>query len=644
MGNALSGNLSNNDDKLMEKLDQIAADLIINEDFNELKKLYNKKYCQKLQILTSSILSRKFKDVELQKLKKRIKLNDHAVDFTNNSEKKQLCKNIAKFYVKIGHLYSAILATINPVYSYTSNNGVIKTKNLVKKKLFDKKQGDRNQNIKTDLTDDFTDDFTDDVDSLVIPEQAGLCSKRIQTLLSDYVESENPNEKIKLKPLVCDKQYEDSTILDETGIPELFNLYKDVYNPNIGRFYEMSPEARKQYNKDVKMYYLTVTGNKTVPKELGELNFSKIKLKDYATTEKCIGDNAPFQKEYTGTIKEKLFRQYIDHIKEMIRKTNRSKGLLIDILQQVFSEKKNSETGEKKVFISPTLTMRKLEKLIIETRKIIVKLYIDCETDFEKGLQIFEAIVEKVKFDTSVRRIDLLNKNVSELTSDPFYPSSDGLQQETDREYQQDTEEDDDEINAKNAEKDAEEIAAQKSCLRYPGWRKYTDATGRSIWVDPENPNKFYGNLFSNIKNPKNTAVFRDMELCNKDKESRKKCDDTQSNWVEIFKDNTAQKTRCYNNLLKSKFQFITGETSEQIVDDDVDQDDVDQDDDDQDDDDQDDDDQDDDKSTSISVNRKTSDKPVNLRPMRERKIKIFDEDGLGKFVPITEIKTDDKK
>ena len=109
------------------------------------------------------------------------------------------------------------------------------------------------------------DDYTDDIESLIIPEQAGLCSKRIQTLLSDYVENQNPNEKIKLRPLVCNSEYADTTVLDETGIPELFNLYKDVYNPNIGRFYEMSPEAKRQYKKDVKMYYTAVTENKLFP-------------------------------------------------------------------------------------------------------------------------------------------------------------------------------------------------------------------------------------------------------------------------------------------------------------------------------------------------------------------------------------------
>ena len=102
----------------------------------------------------------------------------------------------------------------------------------------------------------------------------------------------------------------------------------------------MSPEAKRQYQKDVKLYYTTVTGEKVVPKELGELNFSKIKLKDYTATDKCIGPDAPFQKEYYGTIKERLFQQYIQHIKDMIAKTNKSKGKLLDIFLIKFLQKK----------------------------------------------------------------------------------------------------------------------------------------------------------------------------------------------------------------------------------------------------------------------------------------------------------------
>ena len=86
-------------------------------------------------------------------------------------------------------------------------------------------------------------------------------------------------------------------------------------------------------------------------------------------------------------------------------------------------------------------------------------------------------------------------------------------------------------------------IAAQKSCLRYPGWRKYTDATGRSIWVDPENKNKFYGNVWENRKDPKNTAIMRDKELCDEAaKRNDYKCDDVTRNWpTTVFYDSPGQ-------------------------------------------------------------------------------------------------------
>ena len=167
------------------------------------------------------------------------------VDISDNKSKKLLCKNIAKFYVKIGHLYAAILATINPIYTHKTKGGVERYRTLLKKNMINKKMSEKIQEklkesddisdqggVNSDNT-DITDDYTEDIDSLIIPEQANLCSKRIQTLLSDYVETKNPNEKITLRPLVCNSEYADTSVLDETGIPELFNLYKDVYNPNI---------------------------------------------------------------------------------------------------------------------------------------------------------------------------------------------------------------------------------------------------------------------------------------------------------------------------------------------------------------------------------------------------------------------------
>jgi hypothetical protein len=48
-------------------------------------------------------------------------------------KKKRVCIGIAKFYVKIAHVFAAIVMTINPVYVYKDENG-----NTIKRSLSEK--------------------------------------------------------------------------------------------------------------------------------------------------------------------------------------------------------------------------------------------------------------------------------------------------------------------------------------------------------------------------------------------------------------------------------------------------------------------------------------------------------------------------
>ena len=41
----------------------------------------------------------------------------------NSIKKKRLCESIATFYVKISHIFAAIVTTINPSYIYKDENG-----------------------------------------------------------------------------------------------------------------------------------------------------------------------------------------------------------------------------------------------------------------------------------------------------------------------------------------------------------------------------------------------------------------------------------------------------------------------------------------------------------------------------------------
>ena len=44
------------------------------------------------------------------------------LDISSSVRKKRMCIGIAKFYVKIAHLFAAIAMTINPRYTYTDDD------------------------------------------------------------------------------------------------------------------------------------------------------------------------------------------------------------------------------------------------------------------------------------------------------------------------------------------------------------------------------------------------------------------------------------------------------------------------------------------------------------------------------------------
>ena len=157
----------------------IAAKYILTQNFSDMNKLSSKEYCDKLVILTSDIL-KKFmttKDIKylsnkvengipINEIKKEkvVYLDIHDIedkqkmeqstvtdqkyvfdrnmgwkqlasknitkkkmfqnmDVSDKINKERMCKGIAKFYVKIAHIFSAILKTVNPVFTYKDQYG-----------------------------------------------------------------------------------------------------------------------------------------------------------------------------------------------------------------------------------------------------------------------------------------------------------------------------------------------------------------------------------------------------------------------------------------------------------------------------------------------------------------------------------------
>ena len=118
-------------DNFYEIVDYIATYYILTMDFKSLSKLSEKAYCDKLVILTSDIIERYFNETDVTYLAQRVKngqeVNDlkkerlsfinkdnlESLDISNDAQKslkkKRVCIGIAKFYVKIAHIFAAIL-------------------------------------------------------------------------------------------------------------------------------------------------------------------------------------------------------------------------------------------------------------------------------------------------------------------------------------------------------------------------------------------------------------------------------------------------------------------------------------------------------------------------------------------------------
>merc|ERR1711966_109381 len=66
-------------------------------------------------------------------VKERRKSILKELDILDKNKKERMCKGIAKFYIKIAHLFAAIMRAINPIYSYTDSNGKLHQFSLMNK-------------------------------------------------------------------------------------------------------------------------------------------------------------------------------------------------------------------------------------------------------------------------------------------------------------------------------------------------------------------------------------------------------------------------------------------------------------------------------------------------------------------------------
>ena len=416
MGNKSSTNSSpemnvNNDLKpksISQNIDYIASHYILTMNFESLKRLHEKEYCDKLVILTSDIIEKYFTPLEISYLVQRTQNkmeinqieNDKIIFFNKDQinkldvqpplKKMRVCIGIAKFYIKIAHIFASIVMAINPVYQYTDTI----TGNIVKIPLYEKNKIPSN-----------------------VPREIlklNICNNRIDALTRGYKEKEGNN--ITINPSICSLNNNSTTgkvktLLEEPGIPEIKELYyDDLYDIKTGKFLGMTEETKKEYNEDLRIFYNIFTGNNVTILPENIKSFSDILLNDYSKESKCQGSNPVLDSNVSGSLSNKLFAEYANNITKMIKNTNENQQKLLDIINKLFSYSINSQTNQKEIHINPNLNETNIQEIIIETRAILMNLYLTCEIDYLNGVKIYEAIVDKKILDTSQNQIGAFTK------------------------------------------------------------------------------------------------------------------------------------------------------------------------------------------------------------------------------------------
>jgi hypothetical protein len=420
MGNISSANSKTNNEKQFENfyqvIDYIATYYILTMDFKSLSSLSNKEYCDKLVVITSDIIKNYFNDIEITYLAQRIKNGEEVNDLTKENvmfvnkdqlesldiqndvnksiKKKRVCIGIAKFYVKIAHIFAAIVKTINPVYIYKDANG-----NTVKNGLLEKDKIPKNVQRKL--------------------YKLNICDNRIRSLNS--MDVDETKKEVNLHPKVCNmnlnKDGSVKNLQEEPGIVELLQLYlDDNYDYSNGTFTGMSDSTKRQFEKDLKTFYTAFTGNKDMPPEITK--FSDIKLRDYNSKNSCQGANPAFKQNYILSNSDKLFVEYAKNIKNMIESASNKQSELLGVINDLFIFVNDPYSDKKKIRVNPTLTEEKLQKIVEKTRGIIIELYVKCENDYVENLKVYEAIVESKILETTKSQIENLEKKANTILTE----------------------------------------------------------------------------------------------------------------------------------------------------------------------------------------------------------------------------------
>ena len=360
MGASLSAQISAESNmELRKHVDAAVTKVILDSNFTDLTTLANEKNCNRLVKIAATVFQQNKDTVDLELLRQMLYNQRHEknVDVQVNTSEKHHNKKVKTPRIKNVQKKCIQISKFYVLFAHLFSC-IISTMNPSFKIESNKTEKTYSKEEKESPSLDF-------------------CTSRIDALVNGEL-NENSNGDLVVKPNVCKTNVSKSgaplRFIDLPGMKALQQLYQgtNLYN-------ERDHKKNQEENARTGIYLNGIV----------------------------------------GSLKERLFSEYVQHIKEMIQRAESNRSILLEILSEMFVYTYDDGGNIDGVIISPSLTYSKLQSLVVRTRRVIIKLYTDCEEDYKTGLDIFFAMVqEKIAMKLSVQE-SYLKKQLEDVMYGP---------------------------------------------------------------------------------------------------------------------------------------------------------------------------------------------------------------------------------
>lgn len=403
-----------------EILDYIATHYILSMKYADYRNLSNRQYCDDMVLLTSSVIEKEFSHADISQLSSRIdgetggegnngrKRGRDAHDeifytpktrLPASDEKRRNCALIARFYIKLAQLFAAIISTVNPTYTYTDPS------------THEKKHVDWTKNAGVTGLNPAAQQFAG-AHMVRDKHLPNIIDQKLRILHT------NPaNACMHAQNALGQRR----TLMDEPGVQELADLYKDVYDFDTNQFATMSESSKENYKKAARVLYESLH-NKPAPANVQ--SFGDIELPTFSDSSLCAktsdGDTPLMTPNEIMEFSDRdrahgnvEMEAYADGIKKMIRGVAESQSKLMDIINHLFVF--DSEGG---VSVNPKITLDDLMQMSEHVRDTIVHLYAQAEKDYVANLHAFEKIAESQMYQSAQNKMMQLNRQKLQLAQE----------------------------------------------------------------------------------------------------------------------------------------------------------------------------------------------------------------------------------